>query len=895
MLRQLVMGIRNLLRRKQADEEIADEIDCFFSEAKADLQVRGLTAVEAARAARLALGSRTALREEVRSYGWESSLEGIFKDLRYSLRRLRKTPGFTLVSIGTLALGVGATSAIFSVINGVLLKPLPYRHPEQLVAVWMTAQHLKLADLNMAPSVYLTMCDQQRAFQANSMFAIGNTTVSGKMHPEEVQALFATYELLPILGVVPQLGRSFSAEDNDADGERTVMLSDAYWRSHFGADREVLGHRITVEGNRATVIGILPPSFQFMDQKAELLLPLRLKRSAVTLGNFSYMDVARIKPGITLAQASTDLARTLRVVDQHFPPPPGYTAKMFEDAHIVPNLRPLKSDLIGDIGNTLWLLMSTVGMVLLIACANVANLQLVRTDARQQELAVRVALGASTKRIARELLFESVLLGIMAGALGLGLCWAALRLLLTSDLVHLPRSGNIKIDVWVLFFTFAVSVGFSVSFGLIPILRYVRPGIHNALRSGGRSSSHSKQRQQVRALLVVVQVALALILLITSGLMIRTFRNLHHVEPGFIKPKEIQTIRIGIPDEKVKDPERVIHIEQAMLGKVAAMNGVASVSIISSPPMGGEESTDPVYAADKTYRKGTIAALRRFKFVAPGYFLTVGQRLIAGRDLTWTDIYNGGAVAILSENTAREIWGTPEAAVGKRVRTRDSDDWREVIGVVANEYADGVDKQPPTMVYWPLLARNFDGNPISVARFVSLVIRTPRAGSLSLQKESQHALWSIFSDLPLAKAETLDTLYERSLARTSFTLLLLAIAGGMALVLGLVGIYGVVAYTISLQVREIGIRLALGAPVARVTSAFVRKGFVLAAVGCACGLAAAFALTPLMKSLLFSVSPSDPITYFAMSASLIGTAALASYFPALKAAKVDPIETLRAD
>jgi putative ABC transport system permease protein len=895
VLRQLWIGAQKLLRRQKADEEIGDEVDSFFAETKADFQTRGFSAEEAERAARLALGSRTALREEVRSYGWENVLDGMVKDLRYGLRRLRNAPSFTLVSIGTLALGIGATSAIFSVINGVLLKPLPYENPEQLVAVWMADQHLNISDLNMAPSVYFTMRDEQRAFSANSMFTTGNTTVSRKTHPEEVQAVFATHELLAVLGTAPQFGRAFTSKDDDSDSERTVMLSDGYWHSHFGGDRGILGRQITVEGNRVTVIGVLPPSFEFMDQRTDLLLPLRFKRSSVTLGNFSYMDVARLRPGMTIAGASADLARILRLTGERFPPPPGYTTKMFQDSHIVPNLRSLRNDIVGDIGNTLWLLMTTIGMVLLIACANVANLLLVRTDARQGELAVRAALGASTTRIARELLFESVLLGVMAGALGLGLCWAALKLLVASDLVHLPRSGNIGIDGWVLAFTSVLSIGFSICLGLIPVLRYVRPGIHKALRSSGRSMSQSKPRQQARGLLVVVQIALALMLLITSGLMIRTFRNLHNVDPGFTNPRQLQTIRVGIPDEIVKEPEAVIHTEQAMLDRVAAINGVVSASIISSVPMGGGESNDPVYAADKTYREGSIAAIRRFKFVAPGYFSTVGQRLIAGHDLTWSDIYNGGPVAIVSENTAREIWGTPMAAVGKHIRTNDKDDWREVIGVVANEYADGVDKQPPTIVYWPLLAKNFDGDATSVARYVSFVLRTPRAGSSSLQKECQNAIWSILSDLPLVKSDTLETLYKRSLARTSFTLLLLAVAGSMALILALVGIYGVVSYTVSLRTREIGIRLALGAPVANVTSAFVRSSLLLSVAGCACGLAAAFALTPPMKSLLFLVSPSDPLTYTVMSAGLIATAAIASYFPARRATKIDPIVTLRAE
>jgi predicted permease len=893
--RQLVRGFRNLLRRERADEDIADEVDSFFAEAKADMEARGLTPHDAARATRMVVGSSTALREEVRSYGWENIVDGIFQDLRYTLRRLRATPGFTLVSIGTLALGLGTTSAIFSVINGVLLKPLPYTHPEQLVAVWMTAPGVKIADLNMAPSVYFTMADDSRAFQAVSIFATGNTTVSGRTHPEEVQAVFATHELLPILGVTPQLGRLFTAADDDPKGARTVMLSDGYWRSHFSGDPSVLGRQLLIEGNTASIIGVLPPAFQFMDQKPGLLIPLRFDRAKTNLGVFSYLGVGRLKPGVTLTQADADLARMLPLVMQRFPPPGGYTIKMFEDARIAPNLRPLKDDLVGDIGSTLWLLMATVGIVLLIASANVANLLLVRTEGRQQELAVRAALGASGTRIARDLLFESVLLGVIGGAVGLALCRAALKLLSASNLVHLPRSANIRIDGWVLLFTFIVSIGFSALFGLIPVLRYVRPRLRNALSSGGRSMSHTKDRRQVRSFLVVLQVALALVLLVTSGLMIRSFRNLHNVDPGFRGAQEIETVRIGIPDEQVKEPERVMRIEQAMLDKLSNLNGVISASIVSSVPMGGGESSDPVYAADKTYRKGTLAPLRRFNSVAPGYFATVGQRMLAGRDLTWADLYNGGDVAIVSENTARDMWGTPEAALSKRIRPNEKDDWREVIGVVADEHADGVDKPSPAMVYWPLLKKNFEGAPLDGERYISFVIRTPRAGSMSLHKELQDALWSVDSNLPLAQTETLQTFYDLSLARTSFTLLLLAIAGGMALLLGLVGIYGIISYSVSQRTREIGIRLALGAPIAQVTTAFVRSGLILSVLGCACGLAAALVLAPLMKSLLFSVSPFDPLTYAAMSASLILAAALASYFPARKATKVDPVEALRAE
>lgn len=895
LLRQFARGVRNLVRSKRANDEIAEEVESFFAEARAELEASGLSPKESLRAARLRMGSTTAVREQVRSYGWENPVSGMLQELRYTLRRLFATPGFTFVSIATLALGVGATTAIFSVINGVVLQPLPYPHPEQLVAVWMKAPGVKIADLNMSPSVYFTMCDEKRAFQAVSIFATGTTTVTGKTHPEEVQAVFASHELLSILGVRPQLGRFFSAADDDPKGLRTAMLSDSYWRSHFGGEHSVLGSELVIEGNTVSVIGVLPPSFEFMDQRPDLLIPMRFDRAKTNLGVFSYQGVARLKAGVTLQQADDDLARMLALVLQRFPPPGGYTVKMFEDARIAPNLRRLKDDLIGDIGNMLWVLLTSVSIVLLIACANVANLLLVRAEGRQQELAIRTALGANWIRLARELLFESVTLALAGGIAGLALSSGALKLLLSSDLLRLPRSHNIHVDIWTVLFAMVVAMALGVLFGLIPVVRYARPEIANALRGGGRSLSAARDRNRVRSLLVVVQVALALVLLVTSGLMIRTFRNLHQVDPGFRNAHEVDTLRIGIPDEDVKEPERVMRMEQAMLDNVKAVNGVVSASITSSVPMDGGQSNDPVYAADKSYREGTIAPLRRFKYIAPGYFATLRQRMLAGRDLTWSDIDHGGDVALVTENTARDIWGSPEAALGKRIRTNKKDDWREVIGIVADEYSDGVDKPAPTIVYWPILTKNFEGDAISVQRYISVVVRTPRAGSPSFENEIQKALWRVYSNLPLAKMDTLEMFYNRSLARTSFTLLLLAIAGGMALLLGIIGLYGLISYSVAQRRREIGIRLALGAPVAEIIRLFLRSGLLLSAVGCGAGMIAALLLTRLMKSLLFSVSPSDPLTFAGTACVLISVAALASYLPARKALKVDPVEALRAE
>jgi putative ABC transport system permease protein len=802
---------------------------------------------------------------------------------------------FTAISLVTLAIGIGANAAIFSVIEGVLLKPLPYPHSEQLIALWHTAPGVNIKDLNMAPSLYFIYRDESRVFQDVSVWDGGTSSITGVAEPEEVPALYVTNRLLPILDVQPALGRRFTESDDDSKNARTLMLTDGYWKTRFGGDRAVIGRTLIVDGNPHQIIGVLPPSFQFMDRKVSIVTPLRFNRAEVHLGNFSHQGVARLKPGVTLEQANADIARMLPMAVRMFPPPMGYTAKMFDDARIGPNLRFLKEDLVGDIGNTLWVLMGTVGMVLLIACANVANLLLVRADGRQQELAIRAALGAGWGRIARELLFESLLLGGVGGALGLGLAYGALRVLAASGLSHLPRIESISIDPWVLAFTAGISLAAGFIFGLIPVFKYARPHLSQALRGGGRSISQSKDRHRARSVLVIVQVGLAVVLLISSGLMIRTFQALRHIDPGFTGAHEVQTLRISIPGTQVKEPERVIRMEEAIRNKMATLAGVSSVGIASGVPMDGEDSNDPIYADDHTYREGSIPPLRRFKWVSPGYFSTVGTRFIAGRDFSWTEIYQMKPQAVISEGMARELWQDPRAAVGKRIRTTLKDDWCEVIGVVADIRDNGIQQAAPAIVYWPLLQKNFEGDGINTRRSVAFVIRTPRAGSTSFLEEARQSVWSVNPNLPLANVTTLEALYDRSLARTSFTLVMLAIAGAMALLLGVIGIYGVISYSVSQRTREIGIRLALGAPLDEITGMFVRHGLILSAIGAACGLAAAFALTRLMRSLLFEVSPADPVTYLSVSAGLILAAMLASYLPARRASKVDPVEALRAE
>ena len=799
---------------------------------------------------------------------------------------------FTIITALTLAVGIGANSAIFSVINGILLKPLAYPHPEELIELSHAAPGVHLADAGSAPFLHFTYRDQGRSFQDVGLFRWTARTVTGLAEPETAQCLNVTAQVLPILGVQPALGRWFSEKDDAPGSAQTAILMHGWWMARFGGDSSVIGRQIVVDGIPREVIGVMPATFGLLDHEAAFLLPLQFDRNKTILGQVDYRGIARLKPGVTIGQASTDIARMIPIALHQFPPSPGLTLKEFEDVRFAPKLQSLTQTLIGDIAKTLWVLMGTIGLVLLIACANVANLLLVRAEGRQHELAIRAALGAGWRDVARELLMESVAVGLLGGGLGLGLAYGAVQILIAMAPAHLPRLNEISIDLPAILFTFATALVTGILFGMIPVMKYARPRIAHALRGGGRLASQSRERHGARSVLVVVQVALALVLLVGSGLMIRTFQALRRVDPGF-DPRDVLTMRIAIPETQVKDPTATVQLEQAILEKIRAIPGVTSAGITTVIPTEPGGPSDLVYARDHSYQ--TAPPLRRLKFVSPGLPAAMGNRLIAGREFTWTDTYQRRPVAMVSENLARELWHDSRGAIGKQIRESLSGPWREVIGVVGDEHEDGVQEKAPAVAYYPLLMNDFQNRAVAVRRAVSYIVRSKRAGSQGLLGEVQQAVWQSNASLPLAAVRTLQEIYGRSLGRISFTLVMLAIAGAMALLIGLVGIYGVISYSVSQRRREIGIRLALGAPQSEVTRIFIGHGFVLALIGVACGLAGAAALTRVLRSLLFDVNPLDPLTYAAVSLGLIAAAISASYLPAQRAMTVDPVEALRAE
>jgi predicted permease len=817
---------------------------------------------------------------------------------RHVLRHLAAMPTFTVMAVLTLALGIGANTAIFSVVSGVLLKPLPYPRSGELVALDHAAPGFDIPRAGAAPFLYFTYREEGRVFQDVALWNTGTVSVTGVAQPEEVPALFATDGLLPILGVQPMLGRVFSRSDDAAGSAETVVLTAGYWRAKFGADRAAVGRTLMLDGRLREIIGVLPDGFRFRDRDVSVIVPIRLDRSKVTLGQFSYSGIARLKPGETIERANADVTRMIPIALRKFPPFPGATLAMFEKARLAAQIRSFKDDLVGDVRSALWVLTGTIGMVLLIACANVANLLLVRAESRQQELAVKAALGADSGRIVRELLMESLTLALFGGVLGLGLAYAGVRLLVFLEPGNLPRLQDIRIDLPVLLFAVGLSLASGLLFGLVPALKQAGAQLSTTLRAGGRTASASKERERARNVLVVAQVALALVLLVGSGLMIRTFQAITDVHPGFVRPGDVQTLRLSVPESQVKDDTAVAAAHQAILERLAAVPGVTQVAVASTVTMTGQAWHDPLYAEDRVYGESEVPAIRMFKFVSPGYMPTLGGSVVAGRDFTWEDAVSRRPVAMVSASLAREWWGEPSRAIGKRIRPYNKGIWREVVGVVTDTRDDGVTKKAPTIAYWPIAmdALSPDASePIFAMRNAAYLVRSERTGTDGFVRELERAIWSVNPNLPLASVRTLEDIYDASLARTSFTLVMLAIAGGMALLLGVAGIYGVISYSVSQRRREMGIRIALGAPSHAITGLFVRHGVLLAGIGVAIGVAAALAVTRLMTTLLFEVSPLDPLTYVVVSLTLFAATMLACYLPALRATRVDPIGALRAE
>jgi predicted permease len=737
------------------------------------------------------------------------------------------------------------------------------------------------------------------------------STVTGLAEPEQVRVVLVSDGVLQAFNVPPAAGRWLLAGDQIGAtrpppsvfmATTTIMLGYGYWQRRFGGDRSVIGRTIIVDSRPKEIVGVMPQGFRIGNAEADVIWPAAFDRGRLTLGGFNYQGVARLRPGITMAQANADVARMVPIWMDAWSDGPGANRRAYETWKITPALRSLKEEVVGSVTDVLWVVMATIGLVMLIACANVANLLLVRAEVRQRELSLRAALGAGRGRIVRSLLVESVLLGLMGGALGIGLAYAGVRALLAIGPANLPRLSDVSLDARTLGFAALLTLVSSVLFGLIPALKYTGPRISATLASIGRNASVSRERTRVRSVLVVVQLAIALVLLVSAGLMIRTFESMRTVDPGFTQPERLQILRIFIAASHAPDSERVTRLQNDIQDKLSSIPGVTSAAFGSAMPMEGFGqnlgvlNSGVVRADDRADPGSDSPPLRSFKYASPGFFKTAGTRLVAGREITWTEVYGLRPVVMISENLARELWRTPAAALGNQLRQGRGLPGHEVIGVVQDVRENGLNQPAPSIVYWPTMSASVNpsaGRPNAI-RQVTFVIRSERTGTEGFLNQVQQAVWSVNSSLPVSP-RTMREVYDRSLARTSFALVMLAIAASMALLLGVVGIYGVIAYTVSQRRREIGIRAALGAQQGELKGMFVRHGLVLAGIGVVIGLGAAAGLTRLMSSLLYGITPLDPVTYVAVPLVLVTVTVLASYVPARRAASVDPVEALRVE
>jgi len=897
--------LRRVLPPGVAGESIKGDLDQEFAESascSSPTRARAWYVLEslkfAVRYGRQGMGAWIGSQRGTAKRTGDSTISVFRQDLRYAVRRLIRSPLFSLVAVLTLAIGIGANTAIFSLVNGILLKPLPFDEPDELVGVWYTAPGMGYDEVNQSPALHYTYLDEGRSFSEIGMWDNGSASVTGLDEPEVVQIMQVTEGTFRALRIQPVLGRGFTAEDDSHDAALTVILSYDYWQTRFGGDAGVLGRTIDVESRPREIIGVLGADARFLSFDPAFYLPFQFDRSVLAVLDFSYQSLARLAPGVTLEQANADVGRMLPMGIERYPG--GVTLQMMEQVRFGPNLRPLKNAVVGDVGEVLWVLLGTVGMILLIACANVANLFLVRAKGREKEMAVRTAMGAGRSRIAREFLLESLLLGVLGGLGGVALAFGGLELLRSLGPAELPRLAIVSLDWQVLVFTLVLSLFSGVFFGLFPVLKYRRGALTNALKEGGRGGSSGREKHRARNTLVVAQIALALLLLVGSGLMIRSFQALRNVDPGFRNGEDVLLVRLTIPGAQVEDPVEVAQTHQLIAERIGQIPGIISVGSATSVTMDGYDSNNPIWVEEFPVPEGQLADIHHFKWVTDNYFETMQIPLVAGRALEWRDSYEMNRVVMVTENFAREYWDSPADAVGKRISTGiRPGDWYEIVGVSGNVRHAGLDQDPTTVTYWPILLPNLwadmpgEVDEITVRRSQNYVIRSSRVGSPDFLAEVREAIWEVNPNLPLAGIRGLDELLDRSMARTSFTLIMLAIAAGVALILGTIGIYGVISYIVSQRTRELGVRLALGANAADVRKMVLKQGLILCAFGVLIGLGAALVLTRLMGALLYGVNPVDPVTFGLVAVALTVVALIASYVPAARAAGIDPVEAIR--
>jgi predicted permease len=817
-------------------------------------------------------------------------MSGFLADLRLAVRNLVRHPTFSGVAIVTLALGIGANTAVFTLVDGVLLSPLPFAEPDRLIAV----RHVGRGgadQLPMSQGLYALYREQAATIEEIALSAGALPNLVTEDVVERVQARSVTPSFFAVLGAEAALGRTFSEAEGAPDGEPVVILSDGLWRDAFGSDPAVLGRTLDLNGATREIIGVMPPDFGHPDRDARLWIPLIVNPAQAPLAAFGATGVARMAPGATPESVLTELTGLISRLPELFPDAAGQTTFLAQ-VELGAVVLPLKEALVGDVDATLWILLGMVGFVLLIACANVANLLLVRAEGRQRELALRIAIGAGRAAIVRASMSESLVLAFFGGALGVVV--AAVAVGASMDLLPsaLPRAVEIGVDLRVLAFTAAIALGCAAFFGLVPLLRLRDVSLLGSLREGAAHGATSgRGRHALRNSLVVAQMALALVLLVGSGLMLRSFQALRQVDPGF-EPEGVLTAGFFIPPGEMQGWQEVTGYFRDLGDAVRAQPGVEAVGFGQISPLGGGAPFFTFQVEDHPRGDGELPILASHNRVEPGFFEALGIDLVEGRTLQAGDGADGTRSVVVSESFARRWW--PNASpLGRRVRQGGPDeDWFQIAGVVADVKYGSLEEDAEETVYWPSTTGPA-ANPLAT-RAMEIYVRTgsdPLALVPVLRREAD----ALNARIPVSNPRAFTDVFAQATSRTSFTMSLLGAASAIALALGLVGIYGVVSYVVSQRTREIGVRLALGATAPSVRGMVVRHGLLLAAIGVAVGLAASAALSSVMATLLYGVSPIDPITYGAVAVALVAVSVVGTWIPATRAAGVDPARALRAD
>jgi putative ABC transport system permease protein len=812
-------------------------------------------------------------------------METLVKDIRYAFRQLLKHPAFSLIAILALALGIGANTAIFSVVNAVLLQPLPYRAPDELVTLWGTNSLNDIPKENASYPDFVDWRQQAQSFQSMAGFANTSAILTGDgTEPDRLPGGVTFGDFFTVLGVEPALGRKFLPEENEQGKNRVVILSHALWQQRFGGDPKIVGQQITVNGNPHTIVGVLPPGFHDPNPKArkavQLWLPLVITDGMRNSrrGDFLYV-VARLKPGIAIAQARAEIKGIASRLEKQYPDTNTAWGVIVE---------PLHETLTGDIRPALLLLLGAVAFLLLIACANVANLLLARASSRQREIAIRAALGASRGRVVRQLLTENIFLSLGGGMLGLLFAVWGMHALLALSPGNIPRLETIGINQQVLWFTLGLSLFTGLVFGLMPALTASNPNLNDTLKEGGRSAAEGTGGRRLRNAMAVAEIALSLVLLVGAGLLIRSFIHLQEVKPGF-NPGHLLSIDLSLPSAKYGQDQQAVQFFDQLLASVSRQPGVESATIATDLPLGGGADFLAFSVEGHLLAPTDRTPDAESRVISPDYFHTLQIPLRTGRLLTDRDMTGAPDVVVINDTLARKYFSGQDP-LGKRVTFGDPQakdaQWFTIVGVVGDVHGTRLNEEPYAQIY-----SCYRQTP---RRSFSLIVRTA-AEPTTMLKTVREQIWALDRQQPLYNVRTVDQVLAQSIARPRFNMLLITILAGVALVLAAVGIYGVISYSVSQRTHEIGVRMALGATAGDVQRLVVRQGMVLAGVGLGLGLLAAFGLTRVMASLLFGVSVTDPVTYLGLALLLGVIALLACYIPARRATKVNPVVALRAE